>query len=311
MDPNATQQAKNLLCYLYSQYGNHVLTGQQETSWGGNPAVDVNWINSTTGKYPAILGADFLYAPNTEGGGAESNNGAAAPSTTASRALAWWNAGGIPLICYHMGAPPNSDSYANSQLSANIANVLTPGTSDYASFIYKLDYAASELQYLQSNNVAVLWRPFHEAGGTWFWWSKGGGAQYVSLWQFMFKYFTQTKGLHNLVWLHPFDGSPPSAFYPGKTYVDVGGADTYATNPPFSSMFGTTRGIDGTTIPIALHETGVMPLGGTMFPTAAPWVLFNTWAGYETNTSFNTAQSVQGVYADSHAVTRDKVPSLK
>ncbi len=33
VDPKATRQARNLLCYLYSVYGNHILSGQQESPW--------------------------------------------------------------------------------------------------------------------------------------------------------------------------------------------------------------------------------------------------------------------------------------
>ena len=89
VNPNATPQARKLLCYLYSLYGKNVLSGQQETSWS-NPANDVNWYNTNVGKYPAILGGDYLY-----------------PSGTTSRAQAYWNAGGITMIRYHMGAPPS------------------------------------------------------------------------------------------------------------------------------------------------------------------------------------------------------------
>ncbi|MGC4086955.1 MAG: glycosyl hydrolase [Polyangiaceae bacterium] len=77
-NPNATAQAKKLLCYLYSQYGNHVISGQQETSWS-SPEADISWYVSNTGKYPAILGGDYLY-----------------PNGTSTRAIAYWNAGGIP-----------------------------------------------------------------------------------------------------------------------------------------------------------------------------------------------------------------------
>jgi hypothetical protein len=296
INPNATRQARNLLCYLQRQYGHYVLSGQQETSWDRNPDIDVDYINAHTGKYPAIRGADFLY-----------------PNGTTTRAQAWWNAGGIPMICYHMGAPRLSDTFANSKTAApdGIDAVLTPGTASYTSFLGKLDYAAGELQKLQAANVAVLWRPFHEAGGNWFWWSMEGGAQYVRLWTFMYDYFTNTKGLNNLVWLHPFDGSPPAAFYPGKNYVDIAGADTYANSQPFTSMFNSTRAIVGTTIPIALHENGLMPDPDTMFGsgTKTPCVLFNTWVGtYLTET--NAVAYLQTVYASPYTITRDEVPSL-
>ena len=89
VSPNASPQARNLLCYIYSLSGNHVLSGQQETSWS-NPAGDISWYQTNVGKVPAILGGDYLY-----------------PSGTTSRAIAYWNAGGLTMIRYHMGAPPN------------------------------------------------------------------------------------------------------------------------------------------------------------------------------------------------------------
>jgi hypothetical protein len=293
INPNATTQARKLLCYIYSQYGNHVLSGQQETSWASNPADDVNWINSNTGRYPAILGGDYLY-----------------PNGTTTRAIAYWNAGGIPMIRYHMGAPPQADTYQSSMGTANLGNVLTSGTAENRSLFQKMDYAAAELQKLQAANVAVLWAPFHEAQPNgWFWWSKGSGAQFVQLWRTMYDYFTTTKRLNNLVWLMPFSGSPNSAFYPGKQYADLAGPDTYSTGQPFTSMFNATRNIVGTTIPIPLHETGTVPDPNAMFNNnAAPWVLFNIWAGYQR--SNNSLTSIRNTYSNSRTVTRDEVPNL-
>ena len=292
VSPNASPQARNLLCYIYSLYGNHVLSGQQETSWS-NPAGDISWYQTNVGKVPAILGGDYLY-----------------PSGTTSRAIAYWNAGGLTMIRYHMGAPPSSDTYENSLGTANIANVLTNGTTENNSFKSKLDYVASELQMLQNANVAVIWAPFHEyQPNGWFWWSKGTAQQFIQLWQYMFNYLTNTKGLNNLIWLAPSSGSPNASWYPGKAYVDLAGPDTYATNPPFTSLYSSARNIIGTTVPIPLHETGVVPQPSTMFPTAAPWVLWNIWAGYQI--SNNTVANIQSAYASSYTITRDEVPNLK
>ena len=55
---------------------------------------------------------------------------------------------------------------------------------------------------LKNANVAVLWAPFHEYQPSgWFWWSKGTATQFIQLWQYMYNYLTNTKGLNNLVWL--------------------------------------------------------------------------------------------------------------
>ncbi len=294
VNPNATKQAKNLLCYLYSQYKNHVLSGQQETSWS-NPQGDIDWYTSNGMKPPAILGGDYLY-----------------PNGTTDRAIAYWKAGGIPMIRYHMGAPPKADTYEDSKGSANLDNVLKDGTQENASFKSKLDYAAAELAKLQSQDVPVLWAPFHEVQANgWFWWSKGSGPQFVALWKYTFDYLTKTKGLNNLVWLMPFSGSPTSPYYPGKQYLDISGPDTYAENQPFTGLYSSAKGIIGDSVPIPLHETGRIPSPSQMFPSAAPWVLFSVWAGYQSDGTHNNLNDIKSVYADPHTVTRDEVPNLK
>jgi hypothetical protein len=280
---NPTTSATKLLCYLYQIYGTSVLSGQHGTT---------NNIVSMTGKYPAILGQDFLV-------------------DSATNSVNYWNAGGIPLIRYHMGAPPAADSYNSSMSSTNLANVLTAGTAENTSLLQKLDRAATDLQTLKTAGAPVLWAPFHEVQANgWFWWSKGTGQQFIQLWRLAFDYLTTTKGLNNLIWLLPYSGSPTAAYYPGKAYVDIAGADTYGTNQPFTSLFSNMRTIMGTTIPIPLHETGTIPDPDAMFNNnAAPWVFFNVWYGYET--SANTPAAIQHTYAHSRTITRDELPNLK
>jgi hypothetical protein len=128
----------------------------------------------------------------------------------------------------------------------------------------------------------------------------------------MYNYLTTTKGLNNLVWLMPFSGSPDSSFYPGNQYVDLAGPDTYATNQPFTSTFSSAKNVIGSTVPIALHETGLIPNPNNMFQSsAAPWVLFNIWAGYQKDGTHNNTPNIQSVYANGYTVTRDEVPNLK
>ena len=304
VDPDATEPAKKLLCYLYSIYGNHVLSGQQETSWS-NPASDISFYtgNSSIGKAPAVLGGDFLYT----------GTGTASQGTTTSRAQAYWAAGGLSMIRYHMGAPPNADSYANSMLgftSTQCVNVITSGTAENTSYLSKMDGIAANLQTLQTAGVPVILALFHETQANgWFWWSKCSGPQFIALYTYTYDYLVKTKGLHNLIRLMPYSGSPSAAYYPGKALVDITGGDTYGTNPPFSSLYAASRNIGGTTIPLALHETGDVPQPSTMFPTNAPWVLWNIWAGYES--SNNSIANIISAYSSPYTITRDEIPSLK
>ncbi len=123
----------------------------------------------------------------------------------------------------------------------------------------------------------------------------------------------RAQGVHNLVYLHPFNGSPSSAWYPGKQYVDIGGADTYAgDHNPLTSMFNAAKGVYGSTIPIALHENGPIPDPAQLQSTATRWVLFNTWhTTWITDTGKNPTSTINTVYNSSYVVTRDEVPSLR
>ncbi len=69
----------------------------------------------------------------------------------------------------------------------------------------------------------VLYRPFHEWHGKWFWW--GGLAADVArqFWENMFGYFTGPRGLHNIIWV--YNGSMKR--YPGGPYVDINSRDYY------------------------------------------------------------------------------------
>jgi hypothetical protein len=318
VSPNASAQAKNLLCYLYSIYGKSVLSGQQETSWS-NPAGDISWYTSNGMKSPAILGGDFLY-----------HDGGSCSTTTATttRAIAYWNAGGVTMIRYHMGLPGagltcNDDCYNNGANCAEpsggappasfFTSVVTAGTPENTSLNAKLDYVAVQIKAMQDANVPVLLALFHETQSNgWFWWAMTStGSSFVSLYTYAFNYLTKTKGLTNIIWLMPFSGSVSTAFFPGTTMVDISGPDTYGTDDPFSSLYSGAKAVIGSTMPMPLHETGLIPTPSKMFPSTAPWVLFNIWAGYQSDGTHNTLANIQSVYADSHVITRDEVPNLK
>jgi len=312
--PNASQQTKNVLCYLYSQYGNHVLSGQQEANWNDNPT-DVSWYASNGMKTPAVLGSDFAY---------HSNSGCTGVNISTTHAIAHWNAGGLVMYRYHQGMPAAgttclNDCYTGTNCSEStppsgfFTNVITAGTQENTAFNARLDYMTVQLKAMAAVGMPILLAIFHETQPNgWFWWSKGTGAEFTALWKYTFNYLTTTKGNTNIIWLMPYSGSPNAAYYPGKAMVDIAGGDTYGTNPPFASLYTSVRGIVGTTMPIPLHETGTVPQPGTgtaMFPTTAPWLLWNVWAGYET--SANTVATMQSAYSSPFTVTRDEIPNLK
>lgn len=287
---NSSDATRKVLCYLHDIYGESVLSGQQDCHWSASS--DLEYIQDRTGVYPAVVGGDFLY------------------TNAVSQAVSSWNAGGLSMIRYHMGRPEDADSYESSLGTTDLANTLTPGTARYNGLMNKLNHAANELAELQDAGVVVLWAPFHEAQpGGWFWWSKGTGEQYQQLWRIMFDSF-KARGLNNLIWLMPFTGSPHSSFYPGAAYVDLAGPDTYATSgQPFASMYQSTVGVVGSTIPIPLHETGRIPSPAAMFENnQAPWVLFSAWC--DTWLRENSDSTIQSAYSHARTVNRGELPSF-
>ena len=92
----------------------------------------------------------------------------------------------------------------------------------------QLDTLAAGLTELKDAGVVVLWRPFHEMNGNWFWWGGKDPAAFQKVWRHMFDYFTKTKGLDNLLWVYgPNHGEKVAAYYPGDRFVDVVGLDAY------------------------------------------------------------------------------------
>lgn len=240
------------------------------------------------------------------------------------------------MFRYHMGMPNAGTTCADDCFSggANCAepttlptatfftSIVTPGTPQNTALNAKLDYVAVQIGAMQAANVPVILATYHETQPNgWFWWAENdSGPAFVNLWMYTFNYLTKTKGLSNIVWLMPFSGSPNAAFYPGRAVVDIGGPDEYSQPANLLTFnaagnYGPAANIFGSTLPIALHETGAVAQPDTMFPSVAPWVLFNVWATYENTViggfTYNTLSSLQQAYTSQFVITRDKVPSLK
>lgn len=101
----------------------------------------------------------------------------------------------------------------------------------------QLDKIASYFNDLKAKgvNVPIIFRPFHEHTGKWFWWGKGHctNEEYIALWKKTIDYL-RAAGVNNM--LIAYSPSRPSldlektlASYPGDDYVDIIGFDAYET----------------------------------------------------------------------------------
>ena len=288
--PNATQKTRTALCYLYQAYGNHILAGQEEN----NDDNAMNYIYANTGKYPAIRAFDV--------------NNSMAPT----QCVAHSKNNGLCMFGYHMGIA-NGDGYQSSETKTDINTLLTEGSAYNQTFKTRLDNVARMLQTVEDADGVAIIRLFHEAGGTWFWWSMEGGAQYVRVYKYAFNYLTATRGLKNMIWLLPFDGSPDASFYPGKSMVDLGGADTYAGDgsyDPQNALYKKCVTVFGPTMPIALHECGPIPDPTQLMSTGTKWVFFNVWTAPYYQSPSNSVSHLQAVYTSNYVITRDEMPGL-
>jgi hypothetical protein len=293
---DASQEARNVYNYLCNLSGRGILAGQQESTWvNHNPDDELEYIWDNTGKLPTIRGLDYLD---------EDFDGVTA------RAIAWWDKGGIPSICWHWGAPTRGVGYEASRQTIDVAAALTPGTKLNRVMLAELDRVAEELKRLRDAKVPVLWRPFHEFDGGWFWWGKDGSAAFKKLWILMYDRYTKFHQLNNLIWVLGFSGALKPGWYPGDAYVDIAGADTYGDDGSQISLYNSLTRIVGRVRPVCYHECGMIPDPDKLIADGAKWVWFLTW-----HTSFvkeqNSVSHLKKVYQHQYVITLDELPDFR
>ncbi len=294
-NPNASAQAQSLYSFLCDTYGNYVISGQQESTWMGSADYEMNIIRNASGKLPVLRGLDYMGDDF---------------SGVNNRAKDWYQKGGIVEICWHCGSDFSGSHTESLETNLNWDSALTPGTNEYNALIAGMDKAAQALQELENAGIPVLWRPFHEFDGQWFWWGKGGAENFKKLWQIMYDRYTNHWGLDNLIWVLGYSGETKDGWYPGDAYVDIVGADTYVNHTnSLLPMYQNTAGIANK--PVCLHENGPIPDPDKMASDGADWLWFMTWhTSFVDNHDINTAEYLNHVYNSEHVLTLDEIPDV-
>lgn len=288
---SASEAAVSLYEYIVSLNGKAVLSGQQESTWMGSADYETDYIFEKTGRYPAIKGFDYM---NDDFAGVN------------ERAVQWHKKGGIVTICWHCGSD-FSGEWNDSRFSVvyDWEKMLTEGTEEYKAMLDGMDKAAKALKELCDMDIPVLWRPFHEFDGNWFWWSTGGPENFKKMWQIMYRRYTDYWKLDNLIWVLGFSdqGEKSKQWYVGDEYCDIIGADTYnieLNNELYKKMKGITKAPK----PLCLHECGTNPTAAELEKT--PWSWFMTWhTEYLTDT--NTDDALNGLYNSEFILTLDEI----
>ncbi len=189
-------------------------------------------VQMVTGKYPYVLGLDL--------GGLEIDSPVNLDGNDfvlmKEAAVKHYGRGGIVTLSWHLRNPlTGGDSWDVS--SDRVVESILPGGEKHGFFLGWLDKVAgfiSSLKDSKGRQIPVIFRPWHEHTGGWFWWGASlcSAEQYNDLWKMTFDYLENEKGIEGLVWaISPNSMSQNfekwEERYPGDDYVDIVGLDCY------------------------------------------------------------------------------------
>lgn len=348
-DKNATEQTKRLMSFLVDNYGEHIISGQQEIYMYGphDFEYEFEYIKNLTGVYPAIRGFDYLNECNilygTEDG-------------TTDRMIDWAkNKNGIITASWHVTVPKNFASYnvgdkidysqatysvkddnGNYASDFDTSKAIIEGEKEYEYYMACLETLAASIKRLQDENIPIILRPLHEAEGgggeegSWFWWGKSGSAVYKELWKLTYKTLTEDYGLHNIIWeWNSYAYSTSANWYPGDEYVDIVAYDKYNctdwstgqavikhNDSAISGTFYNLVNMYGGKKMVAMAENDSIPTLENLTSEKAGWLYFCPWydGGSEnnnflTNPNFNKAEDLIEMYQSDYCISLDEIPA--
>lgn len=234
-DKKATKNTTHLYQNLYKATKKGILFGHQD-----DLAYGVNWkyeegrsdIKDVVGDYPAVYGWDIA--------GLEKDNPQNIDGVPFEKIKQYIQEaderGGISTISWHFDNPATGKNAWDN--TPNSLKTVLPGGENHKKFTTWLDKASTfflSLKDKKGNNIPILFRPFHELTGGWFWWGKGNCTpeEFKTLWKFTFEYL-QKKGVHNLIYIYNTSSfKTEEEFlenYPGSDYADILSFDSYQNN---------------------------------------------------------------------------------
>ena len=201
-------------------------------------AYGVNWkyvpgrsdVKDVTGDYPAVYGWEL--------GRLETDQTVNIDSVPFDKMRGFirdiYSRGGVNTISWHLNNPLTGKT-AWDPAPGTVASILPGGEKNQ---LYKtwLDKVAAFLLDLKGSNgelIPVIFRPFHELNGDWFWWGEKHCTpeQYRQMWHFTITYLRDTKGVHNLLYAFNTDRFASKEEYlkkyPGDEWTDIIGFDIY------------------------------------------------------------------------------------
>ena len=243
VDPNATAETVALFYNLKKLSKTKFAIGQQDAfnSFYNNGSSAQSDIKKTTGYDPALLGSDFMFITDKNNNGQANNWFYQQEVIITDDVKEAYSKGMINIFSWHLREPNKEDSFYASDMTDAVKTTafksILPGGVNHAWYKTKLDKVAAVVSNLKGSNgelIPIIFRPFHEFDGNWFWWGANfcSSEEYKTAYKFTIEYLRDTKGVHNILYAFSPDNSYSTSTnylsrYPGDGYVDVLGMDNY------------------------------------------------------------------------------------
>jgi mannan endo-1,4-beta-mannosidase len=239
-DKDAAKETVNLYRNLKKLTAKGFLFGHQD-----DLAYGVGWqykkrrsdVKLVTGDYPAVYGWDLGHI---ELPGNDYNIDSVPFKKMRKFIQQGYKRGGVITISWHAKSPLGAAAGAWDTTHGTVASIL-PGGINHELYKVWLDKVADFLSSLKGKygvKIPILFRPFHELTGNWFWWGRTActEAEFKSLWRFVVSYLRDIKQLHNLLYVYNVadfnTGEDFLSRYPGDDVVDMISFDSYQYTDP-------------------------------------------------------------------------------
>jgi hypothetical protein len=233
-DKHATKETINLYHNLKKVLDKGIMLGHQD-----DPAYGFGWkyepgrsdVKDVTGDYPAVMGfelgrIELDYAVNLDSVPFDKMRGFIKDA---------YKHGSVITISWHLNNPLTGKTAWDPSPKETVASILPGGEKNtlYNSWLDKVAVFFQSLKGDKGEYIPIIFRPFHELNGNWFWW---GGKnctpdEIKQLYQYTEKYLRDVRGVHHLLYAFNTDKFySENEFlerYPGDDYADIIGFDIY------------------------------------------------------------------------------------
>ncbi|RYE54720.1 MAG: hypothetical protein EOP48_11700 [Sphingobacteriales bacterium] len=218
VDKNATDQTAALFYNLKKISKTNILFGHQDATKRGVTNAGTQWANEqhlpavsreksdikeVAGAYPSVYGHDFLHIANFTDGNWFQYEGQIARELTIDA----YNRGGVNTYAWHYNNPVSKGSFYWNDSPVEAVSQILPGGTHAEVYKHSLKEVAAFAKSLSGSNgtlVPIIFRPFHEFDGSWFWWGATHCTpqQYKSLYQFTVTYLRDSLQVRNFLYVN-------------------------------------------------------------------------------------------------------------